>query len=166
MKLRRRSLLGGIAALVTVQAARAATPANYETLLRSMFATPWRGVGGMYTDAVEGGRFEVGLLYQFNLNSDMTVSGTHDFISHISGAEYRATYAFEGEVWVEGDAVGVRIEDTQQIHADSIPDGFYWQGWKGSLTILNNSDSPGKYVMDGTMTGMTGGDRFDVKIDN
>jgi len=164
MLISRRFLIAGASLALLAGNARAQTAENYRTLLQGMLGKPWRGVGSTPNEYIQGGKFVVSLTYHFTLNDDMSVSGMHDTVISLGGVQYTATFVFQGTVWVDGDAVGLDLEDGDLQSADSLPDNFYWQGFRGRLRILNNSDQAGSYVMSGTLTGQRSGDDYEVKI--
>jgi len=113
-------------------------------------ADTWNGYSEFEADFLQGGVGSITQTLTINVYSDNGISGKMKSVIDLNGTIYVCYSSISGRVY-EADSE-VYLTATINSGADVLPHGLEWCGVKGTLTLYNDSNRSGYYVLKGNAT--------------
>lgn len=122
--------------------------------LEEAMETTWYGGSRSRTEMTTNGYFYCDeTLYSVEYyESDNTFTGILKTVFTLDGVDYTSKWSVDGEV--DPDDFSVVIRPDYNIISDNLPDGLYWISENIYLTLYNDSDHDGYFIMKGQSSGM------------
>lgn len=126
---------------VATSTAIAATPDVARVIERS-----WHGGSSAPVDWVQGGTLYVEEWLSLSIDASDHITGSAEEGFTLDGVHYAARYTVSGS-YDGRDGLALR---STLVSRDALPGGLRWCGGSKRLTIYNDDDHAGSYIMKGT----------------
>jgi hypothetical protein len=120
----------------------------------------WSGLSQSRTDLTDSGYFvcsEEMRSISYN-TADDTFTGISVTTFRLDGEEYESKSSITG--YVSDESNGITINTSYNIYQESLPYGLYWIDTSVSLTLYEDEDHPGYYLLIGQSSNQTYDDEY------